>query len=394
MSFFIKNAPFIPVLIAAMVLATGHDHRLTAQDFWAGSNAYAQAFSSGDSTWASQNWLGSSGTNRQWQLGIEGSNTQTGVVVNQIRPNSAAARAGINRMDTIICVGGDQVGIVGGRVFDLREELNQHADSQGRIGLLIQESRGGRLQALNVQLDDGQPGLTGVLRFSGPIPANSIVTVQLTNVTRPQYIVRNGEYSFRAPTYSSGQVPFTLTFDPAYIFPQDTYQVRAYVSSGGRTIFDTQRPAFVLTRGNPNSAQLSLTPVSYGVYGDSVAASNPNNNGVVLTAGYANYDRISQNVTSSYQRYLGRNPSSIELAAWHQVPDVQFRLTQLPIELMASQEYFDRVGNNNLVWMRQVFGEVIGHTPSALELDQWMRRFADLRYSRMELLRQMKSVAK
>ena len=59
---------------------------------------------------------------------------------------------------------------------------------------------------------------------------------------------------------------------------------------------------------------------------------------------------------------------------------------------MASQEYFDRVGDNNSVWIRKVFGEVIGRTPSALEFDQWMRRFADVRYSRMEVLKQMKSV--
>lgn len=86
-------------------------------------------------------------------------------------------------------------------------------------------------------------------------------------------------------------------------------------------------------------------------------------------------------------------PSSLELAAWHQVPDVEFRLSRLPQELMASQEYFDRVGDNNSVWIRQVFGEVIGHTPTALEFDQWMRRFADVRYSRMEVLKQMQSVA-
>jgi len=83
----------------------------------------------------------------------------------------------------------------------------------------------------------------------------------------------------------------------------------------------------------------------------------------------------------------------MELAAWHQVPDVEFRLTRLPLELMASQEYFDRVGDNNLVWTRQVFGEIIGHTPAAVELDQWMRRFAELRYSRTEVLNQMQSVA-
>ena len=43
--------------------------------------------------------------------------------------------------------------------------------------------------------------------------------------------------------------------------------------------------------------------------------------------------------------------------------------------------------------IRKVFGEIIGRTPSALEFDQWMRRFAELRYSRMEVLNQMQSIS-
>lgn len=385
-----RKLAFRTILIALSFTLAGYDSFTQAQDFWSGSDAYGTTSNTMGATWGNERWLGSSGSAREWRLGIEGSNTQTGVVVTQVAPGSAAARAGIKRMDTIVCVAGSQVGIVAGKVFDLTEELNHHADARGGVLLLIQQSSAGRLQALQIQLDDEQPGLTGsVMVPSGRLPTDSVVTIQLTNSSRPRYVVRNGEYSFRLPAYSSGPVPFTLNFDPSYIIPSDTYQVRAYVTSGGRTIFDTSQPQYVLTRGNPKSVQLRLTPVSYGTY-----SSVPNSNtGVVLTAGYANYDHISQRVTSAYERYLGRAPSSMEIAAWHQVPDVDFRLNRLPLELMASQEYFDRAGNNNLVWVRQVFGEVIRHTPSALELDQWMRRFGELRYSRTELLNQMQSVS-
>ena len=385
-----RKLVFRALLIALSFTLAGYENFTQSQDFWNGNDAYATASSNSGTTWGNERWLGSSGSDKEWRLGIEGSNTQTGVVVNQVASGSAAARAGINRMDVIVCVAGDQVGIVSGKVFDLTEELNHHADSRGRVQLLIQESRSGRLQALQVQLDDEQPGLTGTVMIpAGRLPADSVVTIQLTNTSRPQYVVRNGEYSFRPPAYSNGPIPFTLNFDPNYVFPSDTYQVRAYVTSGGRTVYDTRQPQYVLTRGNPKSVQLRLSPASYGTYTGVADA----NNGVVLTAGYANYDLISQRVTSAYQRYLGRNPSAMELAAWHQVPDVEFRLTRLPLELMASQEYFDRVGDNNLVWTRQVFGEIIGHTPAAVELDQWMRRFAELRYSRTEVLNQMQSVA-
>ncbi len=385
-----RKLVFRVFLIVLSFTLAGYQNFTQSQDFWSGNDPYTTGYSSSETTWGNERWLGSSGTDQEWRLGIEGANTQTGVVVKQVAPNSAAARAGINRMDVIVCVAGDQIGIVGGKVFDLKEELNDHADSRGGVELLIQDSRSGRLKALRVQLDDEQPGLTGTVVIpAGRLPANSVVTVQLTNTSRPQYVVRNGEYSFRPPAYSSGPIPFTLNFDPNYVFPNDTYEVRAYVTSAGRTVYDTRQPQYVLTRGNPKSVQLRLTPVSYGSYSGGVNA----NNGVLLTSGYANYDVVSQRVTSAYQRYLGRNPSAMELAAWHQVPDIDYRLSRLPLELMGSQEYFDRVGDNNLVWTRQVFGEIIGHTPAALELDQWMRRFADLRYSRTEVLNQMQSVA-
>ncbi|TWU10034.1 hypothetical protein Poly21_53670 [Allorhodopirellula heiligendammensis] len=83
----------------------------------------------------------------------------------------------------------------------------------------------------------------------------------------------------------------------------------------------------------------------------------------------------------------------MEIAAWQAVPDPDFRLRRLPIELMATQEYFDRCGNNNVAWLERVFTEVIGHVPSAYEQEQWMARYAEVRYSRTEVLNQMSIVA-
>lgn len=217
------------------------------------------------------------------------------------------------------------------------------------------------------------------------MPADSIVTVKLENVTRPHFVVRNGENAFRLPSYGSNEIPFVLNYDPSYIFRGDTYRVRAQVTSRGRTIYDTVQPQFVLTQGNPNSVVMELTPVSY------TAASG--NGSVVVAAGYANYDAVSRQVAAAYQRYLGRQPTSLELAAWQQLPDIEFRITTMPLEIMAAQEYYDLTGNNNLVWMERVFKEVIGRSPNTQELDQWMRRFAELRYSRMELLRQLSAQA-
>lgn len=292
-------------------------------------------------------------------------------------------------MDVIVCVGGDQVGRVGGRVFELSDELNHHADSRGRIEMLVQDSRSFQLRNVRLQLSDAQAGLAGTIVLPGArIPADAVVTLLLENTSRPHYVVRNGQYSFRVPPNTT-QIPFTLNYDPRYVFPTDTYRLRAYVTSGGRTIYDTLQPQYVITKGNPSTVQLRLSPASYVAVSSPVS---PTNTVAVTTASYTNYDAVSQRVTAAYKRYLGRIPSAMELAAWHQAPDINYSLSKLPLQLMGSQEYFDMVGNNNVVWIKKVFGEIIGHPPSSLELDQWMRRFAELRYSRMGVLNQMQSI--
>jgi uncharacterized lipoprotein YbaY len=390
-----KRSRFLPtprVGICAFVLAQCISACSLYAQYW-GSDQVASTTSDWNSGWGSgwdsSRWCGTN-SGAQWTLGVNGTNTQTGVFVNQVSPNTAAARAGINPRDNVLCVAGKQVGQVGGKIFDLAEELNRNADSSGRVPMLVQDSRTLQLRPLVVQLDSQQGGLSGTLAVrSGQLPPDALITVQLENISRPHYEVRNGTTSFRAPSYSTAEIPFSLNFDPNYIFPSDTYRIRALATSGGRTILDTAQTQYVLTQGNPNTVRLTLTPVSYSPAGDLVGSGS----GSVVTASYANYDAIGYRVTKAYQQYLGRLPSAIELAAWHQLPDIEYRLGRLPLELMGCQEYYDMVGNNNVVWLSKVFTEVIGRAPSAAEQDQWMRRFAELGYSRTELLNQLKSVA-
>lgn len=375
--------------ILPTVLTFWGSTKIYAQDFWSNPQGSSAASSWGLGSGASwnSNWYQPSGSSKQWKLGINGTNTEAGVSVDQVTANSSAARAGINPRDRIVCVAGSQVGKVSGRIFEISEALNRNADSTGRVSMLVQDGRSLQLRAVLVQLEDQQSGLSGTLSVrGGTIPPNSLVTVQLENVSRPLFQIRNGEYSFRIPNYSTGELSFTLNFDPSYIFSSDSYRVRAYITSNGRTLFDTDQPPYVLTNGNPNSVRLLLSPVSYSAANGAAGTGN-----VVVAAGYMNYDSIRQQVTAAYQRYLGRPPSSIELAAWQQLPDIQYRLSTLPLELMGTQEYFDRAGDNNAIWVEKVFREIVGREPTATELDQWMRRFADLRYSRMELLRQLNS---
>ncbi len=349
---------------------------------WGAPTGSAPAHGDWERQWNGNGGVGSSSSNSAWQLGITGINTDTGVVARQINANSPAAQAGIAPGDTIICVGGDQVGRVGNQLFDLSEEINRHADSFGRVLLLVQSRQNGQIRSLNIQLANQRGGLSGTLTTrGGMLPQNSVVTVKLENVTRPYQVVRNGQVSFRLSSFNMSSIPFELNFDPAYISPNDTYRVRAYITSGGQTIYDTPQPPYVLTRGYPNSVQIELSPSAF----------SPSDN--IVTASYTPADNYAQQINAAYQRYLGRMPTSVELAAWYQTPDLNYRVQRLPLELMATQEYFDRYGANDYAWVRQSFTEVIGKAPSSVEMDLWMRRFGELRYSRTELLNQMQMQA-
>lgn len=339
----------------------------------------------GSNAWNGQSWLGSSGVRKDWNLGITGDNTDVGVSIRQVNPNSSAARAGINVGDIVVCVASTQVGRAGNQVNDLSEQLNRNADQLGRIRLLVMDRRSGQLRSIQVQLDNGQAGLSGNIAFRGSsAPGNSIVTVELENVTRPYFVVGGGRQTFRVPGYGQSQIPFSLNFDPRYIAESDSYRVKATVTSNGEVTHISEQQPFVLTRGYPNTVQLTMVP------NPAFATNLPAN---VNTVGYPNYASGIQTVTAAYQRYLGRNPTLVELAVWQQMPDLQYNLADLPIQMMGSQEYFDRVGNNNLVWLERVFAELLGRNASQAELDQWMRRFGELRYSRTELLRQLKQAS-
>ena len=210
------------------------------------------------------------------------------------------------------------------------------------------------------------------------MPNDAVVTVRLENESRPSYQVRNGESSFRVPNFGVREIPFELNFDPRYISNNDTYMLRAFVTSAGRTISSTLRPTYVLTKGNPSRVRLVLeSPTQYPGGGN------------FIQAGYAPSVDYQRQVAAIYQRVLRRMPTNMEFAALYRTPNVAAAVQRLPLDLMATQEYFMRSGGDNFTWTRQVFTEIVGHAPTSTEIDRWMRRFGELRYSRTELLNQL-----
>ncbi len=109
----------------------------------------------------------------------------------------------------------------------------------------------------------------------------------------------------------------------------------------------------------------------------------------MVTAGYPNFNQIDDEIIAIYRKYLNRSPTSGELAALRVSPNIQSRLSTLPIEMMAAQEYYDAAGNNNQVWLQKVFFTIVGKQPSPAEFNEWNQRLAQLGNSRTALLRQL-----
>lgn len=379
------------LLFALLICLQTTETGLSQSRFDQGLNrdrAMTPLFSAGNQSggWQGNSWLNTTLNQPQdWQLGVRVDNTDAGVMIRSVNPNSAGARARLEPDDLIIAVGGYQVGIIDGRLFDLGEELRRRADSTGSVSMLVQDHNNGRISNVRVQLDANSSTLSGELIYRErlPLPSDAIITIQIEDLTRPYAAVRGGQISIRP--IAGTTIPFEVAYDPTYIFQEDTYQVRAYVTSGGRTILETTQPQRVITQGNPSKVRLNLVAVGTQL------ASTPGSS--VVTAGYPNYNSLDDQIVAIYRQYLGRNPTVGELAALRFSPNIQNRLSTLPIEMMAAQEYYDASGNNNQVWLEKVFTTIVGKPPTPQEFDVWNRRMAELRNSRTELLRQLYSVA-
>lgn len=365
----------LPLLMLAI-----SPQQVNGQTGWGDRSFDTSSFANAERRWEG-GWVESSPSAcRGWQFGVVSDNTTAGAVVRQVLPNSSAARAGLIPGDVIVCVAGDQVGRVGNQIYNLEEEVSRHADSSGRVAMLMLDRRLGQLKPLTVQLGNQVNGLSGTLQVNGGgrLPMDSVVTIRLENQSRPRYQVRNGETSFRLSSFGVGNIPFQLNYDPSYISNGDTYFVRAFITSNGRTIYQTQRPTYVLTQGNPTNVNLLLSPATYSP-GD----------GNFIQAGYRPPNSYRQKIAAAYQRYLQRSPTAMEMAAFDRTPDIAERVKRLPADLMATEEFFSRMGGNTDAWIRASFQEIVGHAPTSSEINLWMRRFGELRYSRTELLNQL-----
>jgi hypothetical protein len=82
-------------------------------------------------------------------------------------------------------------------------------------------------------------------------------------------------------------------------------------------------------------------------------------------------------VTAAYQRYLGRGPDAAGLAGW--VMQMQQGLSDEHLEasFIGSAEYINSHGGAGAGWVKGMYHDLLGRTPSQAEIDGWIKALAD-----------------
>jgi Domain of unknown function (DUF4214) len=92
-----------------------------------------------------------------------------------------------------------------------------------------------------------------------------------------------------------------------------------------------------------------------------------------LTAGTARAQDPAQLVQSWYEKYLGREADPGGLAVWTQQLET-LGPAQAEAGVLASDEYYARHGSSPVGFVEGLYADVLGRTPSADEVDNWVSR--------------------
>jgi uncharacterized lipoprotein YbaY len=318
-------------------------------------------------------------SSRNWKLGVYVRNLDVGALVQQIDAGSAAQTAGINIGDVIVAVSGNRIGEFDGRVVDIGDELRRNADPYGRVSLLIQDMRTKNLRAALVTLT-ASSGLTSgsvTVNDRASLPSGSILTVQLSNLSKPFFEVAGGKTVARAE--GVGPFPFSLNYDPRYIDPRDQYTINAWITWNNQVIYSLRQPVpvaasglsqnfpLVVERGNyiPTTNAAAIPGISTSM-GGTVSAASP---GYGTLPGATDTNSLNQ----LFVAVLGRPASTTELLAWQSYLQQGKNLNDVAVKLMTSNQYRERFPTDT-AYIQQVLQTLTGRPPTAAETQAWVAR--------------------
>lgn len=197
-----------------------------------------------------------------WRLGVTIEPADVGVGIREVVPGSAAARAGLEPRDTIITVDGYQVGQVAGRHYPLDEELQRRADAVGRVTLLVQDRRTGRLVNVAVKLDRAVRGphegvLHGVVEYRERMALPQGAVLRLTMQRR----TFRGLETIAEETYrylGTPPIPFEFHYPVKSVSPRETYYLNAEITHAGRRMLVSEEPYVLRLDRVPEEIRIEL----------------------------------------------------------------------------------------------------------------------------------------
>jgi hypothetical protein len=85
------------------------------------------------------------------------------------------------------------------------------------------------------------------------------------------------------------------------------------------------------------------------------------------------YEFYNDFVIAAYQRYLGRAPAASEVNYW--VSAMQNGLSDEQVEagFIGSAEYVGKHGGSGAAWVRGLYQDLLGRTPTQAEVDYWVQ---------------------
>lgn len=352
--------------LGALLLSIGLPAMAMSQSSTPWQDAYLNAIPSiTQSPTSFQPIAGSGGypfpTPNDWRLGVGIVNTESGAVVNQVEPGSAAAAAGIKINDIILAAGGARLGYIDGRINDLADEIRRSATPQGQLNLLVYDSLGRTVRKVNANMQSRTNSLevNVALRDREFLPVGSMLTVQIRNLTSPHYSIPGSVQTIGV----SGSGPFNVRFniDPRYIPQANMFELSAYITSYNQYSHVLSRPIQIDSASLTRPQAISLD--RYSIAG-----------GQNVNVGYPTMNNNSQQIQRVFEDYLGRQPLQSELTVWTDYLNRGNSIDDLKVGVLTSAQFRDRFGGDDSQFIVYLFRAFKNRVPSNQELATLINR--------------------
>lgn len=311
-----------------------------------------------------------------YRLGINIQNSPVGVQVVEVGPESLAKSAGVAVGDTIVAVGGYQVGYVGEKLFDLGDEIARRVDPSESVLLLVRNGKTGSLANVPVQFAPATKNVSGriVSDGSAKLPASGIVIVRVLDVTYPQW----DNVSVAQVQLPASGFPMQYQITLPALTAGHRYAVDARGEHGGRIVMQSGQPTPLPSVERDQKVDLALMAPSVPSATATVTTiakptTPPSSSGLTpITPAASSAMQPRDQIEQWIRSYLGRPPRPFETDVWVAELMRGRSLTSVQAGILSSTELFERTSRSPDLYVAEVFKLLYGTQPTP-------QQFADIR---------------